>query len=92
MARHAIAGEFGNGDARRAPPGARYDEVRAEVNQVLSGGDASGGGVSGVGCDLDGFARRAINGDYGSGEARRERVGAVYEAVQRRVNELLRKR
>lgn len=75
LARRVIAGEFGNGDARRASLGARYDEVQAEVNRALSGGEASGGGVPGGGCDVDGLARRAIGGEFGNGEARRAALG-----------------
>ncbi len=35
LARRAIAGEFGNGDARRRALGANYDAVQARVNQML---------------------------------------------------------
>ena len=83
LARRVIAGEFGNGEARRAALGARYDEVQDRVNEML------GYGPSASAADVDALARAAINGDYGNGEARRERLGADYEAVQSRVNELL---
>lgn len=52
LARRVIDGEFGNGDARRAALGSRYDEVQAEVNRILSGsssGGSSGSGGSGSG-------------------------------------------
>lgn len=36
LARRAIAGEFGSGDARKAALGSRYAEVQRQVNQLLS--------------------------------------------------------
>ena len=36
LARRVIAGEFGNGDARRAALGSLYDAVQARVNEILS--------------------------------------------------------
>lgn len=66
----------------------RYDEVQAEVNRQLLGG-GEGGGASGGGVDVDALAWAVIRGDYGNGDERRQRLGADYDAVQRRVNELL---
>ena len=54
----------------------------------VSGGDSYSGGGSVEGDTAD-LARRVINGDYGNGEERRQRLGANYDAVQRRVNEIL---
>ncbi len=45
IAQDVINGLYGNGDARRAALGSRYAEVQAEVNRLLSGGSASGGGT-----------------------------------------------
>ena len=39
--------------------------------------------------DVDAVARAVIRGEYGTGAERRARLGAHYEAVQRRVNEKL---
>lgn len=36
LARRIIAGEFGNGDARRAALGSCYAEVQTRVNEILS--------------------------------------------------------
>ena len=88
LARRVIAGEFGNGDARRAALGSRYAEVQAEVNGILGGGSSGGSGASG-GVDVDGLARRVIAGEFGNGDERRRRLGADYAAVQTRVNEIL---
>lgn len=79
LARRVIAGEFGNGDARRAALGSRYDEVQAEVNRILGGGSV----------DVDALARRVIAGEFGNGDERRRRLGSNYDAVQQRVNEIL---
>ena len=78
-----IAGEFGNGDARRAALGSRYDEVQAEVNRILSGGSSSGS------YDVDALARRVIAGEFGNGDERKRRLGDKYSTVQKRVNEIL---
>lgn len=83
LAARVIAGDFGNGDARRAALGSRYDEVQAEVNRILSGG------TSGGSCDVDALARRIIAGEFGNGDERKRRLGSKYSAVQNRVNEIL---
>lgn len=85
LARRVIAGEFGNGDARRAALGSHYAEVQAEVNRILSGGSSSGG----ASVDIDALARRVIAGEFGNGDARKKALGSNYAAVQRRVNEML---
>ena len=83
LAARVMAGDFGNGDARRAALGSRYDEVQAEVNRILSGG------TSGGSCDVDALARRIIAGEFGNGDERKRRLGSKYSAVQNRVNEIL---
>ena len=83
LAARVIAGEFGNGDARKAALGDCYDEVQAEVNRILLGG-SSGGSY-----DVDAMARRVIAGEFGNGDERKRRLGDRYSAVQRRVNEIL---
>ena len=83
LAARVIAGEFGNGDARVAALGNRYNEVQAEVNRILSGG-SSGGSY-----DVDAMARRVIAGEFGNGDERKRRLGDKYRAVQQRVNEIL---
>ena len=84
LAKRVIAGEFGNGDARKAALGSRYDEVQAEVNRILNGGGSSSPSV-----DIDQMARDVIAGKYGNGDARKAALGSNYDAVQARVNELL---
>ncbi len=84
LANRVIAGEFGNGDARKAALGSRYDEVQAEVNRILGGGSSSSSSV-----DIDQMARDVIAGKYGNGDARKAALGPNYNAVQARVNEIL---
>ena len=39
--------------------------------------------------DIDSMALKVINGDYGNGLERRQKLGSNYEVIQKRVNELL---
>ena len=90
LAQAVIRGEYGNGNARRAVLGSRYDEVQVEVNRILGGGSASQTpSSSGTGADIESLARAVIRGDYGNGDARRAALGSSYDAVQARVNEIL---
>ena len=56
LARRAIAGEFGNGDARRDALGSSYGAVQACVNEMLGRGGSNGGG------DVDALALAVICG------------------------------
>lgn len=88
LAREVIAGKYGNGEARKAALGSNYAAVQARVNELLGAGSSSGsGGSSSV--DIDALARAVINGDYGNGETRKRKLGSLYAAVQKRVNEML---
>ena len=89
LAQAVIRGDYGNGDARRAALGSRYDEVQAEVNRILDGGSVSGSSSGGSGVDIEALAQAVVRGDYGNGDARRAALGANYDAVQARVNEIL---
>ena len=52
------------------------------MNRILLGGGSSG-------IDVDAMARRVIAGEFGNGEERKRRLGSDYDAVQKRVNEIL---
>ena len=39
--------------------------------------------------DIEALANAVIRGEYGNGDQRRARLGSLYDAVQRRVNEKL---
>lgn len=88
LARRVIAGEFGNGDARRAALGSRYSEVQTEVNRILAGGSSSAPAQPAA-PDIEALAQAVIRGDYGNGDDRRAALGSSYDAVQARVNEIL---
>ena len=77
LAQRVIAGEFGNGDARRAALGDRYEAVQSRVNEMLGWG-TSGGASDGT--DIDALARAVIRGEYGNGAARRAALGGLYDA------------
>lgn len=89
LARRVIAGEFGNGDARRAALGSRYSEVQAEVNRILAGGSGGGASQAPAADDVDDLARRVIAGEFGNGAQRKAALGSRYAEVQERVNEML---
>lgn len=91
LARAVIRGDYGNGPARKAALGARYSEVQARVNQILSGGAPAAPTAAPVApaVDIEGLAQAVIRGDYGNGADRQARLGANYQAVQNRVNEIL---
>lgn len=55
------------------------------MNELLGGGSSS----SSSSMDIDALARAVIRGDHGNGETRKQRLGNLYSAVQKRVNEML---
>jgi len=86
LARRAIAGEFGNGDARHAALGDLYGAVQARINEIY------GGVQSAPSYSLDDIAQRVIAGEFGNGQDRINALAnAGYDnvAVQQRVNEIL---
>lgn len=87
LARDVIAGKYGNGDARKAALGGNYAAVQACVNEMLGAGSGSGGSSSGA--DIDALARAVIRGDYGNDETHKKKLGSLYSAVLKRVNEML---
>lgn len=74
LAGDVLAGKYGDGDARKQALGARYSEVQAQVNHVLTAT------VSVLGSEV-------IKGLYGNGDARRHNLGSRYEEVQKYVNQ-----
>lgn len=80
LAQEVLAGKYGNGDTRKTVLGSRYDEVQAKVNS------------SSFKKSVDTLAREVIAGKWGNGSDRKNRLTAAgydYDAVQKRVNELL---
>lgn len=86
LANEVKQGHYGNGNTRKAVLGGRYDEVQAEVNRILGGGGSSSSAPS---VDIDQLARDVIAGKYGNGDDRKQALGANYDAVQARVNDML---
>ena len=89
LAREVIRGEWGNGSDRRirlTQAGYDYDAVQKRVNEILTGSSES------VKKSVDELAREVIRGEWGNGSERRVRLtqaGYDYDAVQKRVNEIL---
>ena len=86
LALRAIAGELGNGDARRAALGDMYSAVQARINEMY------GGVVATTDYSVDAIAYRVIAGEFGNGVDRINALAAAgYDnvAVQQRVNEIL---
>ena len=90
IAREVISGNWANGSDRvnrlRAA-GYDYDAVQSRVNEILSGTNSKP-----IGKSIDEVAREVIRGDWGNGQDRVNRLRAAgydYNAVQKRVNEIL---
>ena len=89
LAREVIRGEWGNGSDRRVrltQAGYDYEAVQNRVNEILTGASAPAKKT------VDELAREVIRGEWGNGSDRRVRLiqaGYDYEAVQKRVNEIL---
>lgn len=86
LALRAIAGEFGNGDARRATLGSMYEAVQARINEIYGGIQTT------PTYSLDDVASRVIAGEFGNGVDRINALASAgYDnvAVQQRVNEIL---
>lgn len=91
IAREVIDAKWGNGadrEARLKAAGYDYNAVQAEVNRILSGKAAPPAKKS-----VTEIAKEVINGEWGNGNDRRNRLQAAgynYNAVQAEVNKLLR--
>lgn len=75
LAAAVMEGRYGNGGARKAALGSRYEEVQNFVNHVLTAPTAT-------------LAREVITGKYGNGATRRAVLGGRYNAVQSAVNRM----
>lgn len=91
VAREVIQGAWGNGEDRKqrlTAAGCDYGSVQNKVNEILNGGSTSVQTKS-----IDTVAREVIQGSWGNGAERKQRLTAAgydYAAVQARVNEILR--
>lgn len=86
---HVIEGNNGEKVARRElSVNGRY--IRGFIVPKYSNNTApSGSSTPTVSGTIDALARRVIAGEFGSGNARKNALGDKYDAVQKRVNEIL---
>lgn len=88
MARAVIAGRYGNGDARRAALGDKYEAVQKRVNELLSGTANAAGTSTGaariiagtykVVCDsLNVRSAPSLSGSVVAGYGRSDRIYSV---------------
>lgn len=73
LADRLMRGEFGDGDARKAALGSRYDEVQGFINHIAS-------------ASVDALAVDVMTGKYGNGDVRKRVLGSRYKAVQDKIN------
>lgn len=68
-----MRGEFGDGEARRAALGTRYDEVQDFINHIAS-------------ASVDTLVAEVKAGRYGNNPVRQRVLGSRYKAVQDKIN------
>ena len=81
LVKETLAGNYGNGDQRKASLGNQYQAVMAVINGKATASQKT----------VDQLAQEVIAGKHGNGEARKKSLGSQYDAVQKRVTELLKK-
>ena len=87
LARRVWTGEFGNGDARKAALGSRYNAVQALVDKGVGKPTTSTPSPAPKPTvDILTLVKKTIRGDFGNGDARRKALGSNYDEVQRQVN------
>lgn len=93
IAKEVINGKWGNGSARsRALAAAGYDyaTVQKKVNELLNGKSSASAPLSEQ--IIEKIAKEVIAGKWGNGSARKQaltKAGYDFDAVQKKVNELL---
>lgn len=85
LARRVWTGEFGNGDARKAALGSRYNAVQALVDKGVGKATTPTPAPKPT-VDILTLVKKTIRGDFGNGDARRKALGSNYDEVQRQVN------
>lgn len=89
VAQEVIAGKWGNGQERKdrlSAAGYNYGAVQAKVNELLSGV------IPVPSKSIDELAQEVIQGKWGNGEERKQRLTAAgydYSAVQNEVNQTI---
>lgn len=88
LAQEVIKGLHGTGEARQKRLGSQYAAVQARVNQILAP-NAKPAPKPAPQKTVDQLAREVIDGKHGNGDARKKALGSQYNAVQKRVDEIL---
>lgn len=91
IARDVIRGKYGTGEDRKKALGSLYNVVQQRVNEILKSGDGKEEMTQKTETDIEQIARDVINGKYGNGEQRKKALGNLFEIVQKKVNEILKK-
>ena len=81
LVQETLAGKYGNGDARKANLGDKYQAVMDRINGKTSATQKTD----------EELAREVLAGKHGNGEERKRSLGSRYDAVQKKVDELLKK-
>ena len=79
IARDVIEGKYGNYPERKTlleKEGYNYREVQDRVNEILNSSNEN----------LLNLVKQTIRGDFGNGEERRQKLGKLYDVVQKQVN------
>ncbi|GAA0057861.1 glucosaminidase domain-containing protein [Streptococcus canis] len=79
LVKETLAGNYGNGEMRKAALGNQYEAVMAVINGKATTTQKS----------IDELAKEVIAGKHGNGEDRKKALGSQYDAVQKRVTEML---
>ena len=91
VAREVVRGTWGNGATRKQrleAAGYNYDVVQAEVNRIMAGYGSATGTTN---ANVDKVAREVIDGKWGNGAERKQRLEAAgynYQVIQNQVNKL----
>ncbi|HEN2620235.1 TPA: glucosaminidase domain-containing protein [Streptococcus agalactiae] len=81
LVKETLAGNYGNGEARKAVLGNQYEAVMSVINGKTTTNQKT----------VDQLVQEVIAGKHGNGETRKKSLGSQYDAVQKRVTELLKK-
>lgn len=79
IAEDVINGKYGNYPERKTlleKEGYNYREVQDRVNEILNSSNEN----------LLNLVKQTIRGDFGNGEERKQKLGKLYDAVQKQVN------
>ena len=76
-------------ERQRQAAEARRQQIEDEINRQRAIAMQNQSQANNLGNDIERLAIRAMNGEFGNGQERRNRLGNLYAAVQNRINEKL---